>query len=83
MAELLPCVSPIVPTAEERAALEVVECFLARAGNATGTVLLSFETTSEIALAATIQDQFANGAALCRGLLEMGHESRAWMFRLP
>jgi hypothetical protein len=70
MSAALPHVSPIVPSVEERAALVVVACYLARAGDATGTVMLRFDSACELALAATIRDQFTAGAALCRGVLE-------------
>jgi hypothetical protein len=44
-------------------------------------LLLSVDGSGKIALAVTIRDQLASEAALSRGLLEMGHESRAWMLR--
>lgn len=74
---------PMLPTAEERAALQIVARYLARVGTTTGTLLLGLDASSELALAHAIRDQFATSAALCRDVLEACQEDHAWLIRLP
>lgn len=76
-------VLPIAPTAQERDALAIVECYLSRVGNATGTLMLSVDGAEEAALAIVIRDQCTGSAALCRSLLDVYRDSHEWLMRLP